>query len=51
MESGTSKTKTRLATLLLAVATLPAYAVDHEGVPGSGMSFMDYDSNKDGYSL
>ena len=33
-----------VAALLLGVAMLPAYAVDHKD-----MSFMDYDSNKDGY--
>jgi len=41
MKSGISKTKTRLAALLLGAAMLPAYA--------AGMSFKDYDTNKDGY--
>lgn len=47
MKSGTSKT--RLAALLLGVAMWPAYAVDRSGMPESGMSFKDYDTNKDGY--
>ncbi|MBW8372311.1 MAG: EF-hand domain-containing protein [Thiobacillus sp.] len=49
MKSGSSPTKTRLAALLLGGAMLPAYAVDPKGMPESGMSFKDYDSNRDGY--
>lgn len=49
MKSATSKTKTRLAALLLGVVVLPAYAVDRKGMPESGMSFKDCDTNKDGY--
>ena len=49
MKSGTSKTITRLAALLLGVAMLPAYAWDRKGMPESGMSFKDYDANKNGY--
>jgi hypothetical protein len=40
--------KTRLAVLLLGVAMLPAYAWDRK-VPESGMSFKDFDTNRDGY--
>jgi len=49
MKSATSKTKTRLAALLLGVAVLPAYAVDSKGMPEAGKSFKDCDTNKDGY--
>ena len=49
MKSGTSKTNSQLAALLLGVATLPAYAVDHKEMAESGQSFKDHDSNKDGY--
>jgi hypothetical protein len=28
---------------------LPAYAWDRKGMPESGMSFKDYDANKNGY--
>lgn len=49
MKSETSRTQTRLAALLLGVAMLPAYAGDRIGMPESGMSFKDYDTNKDGH--
>jgi hypothetical protein len=49
LKSGTGKTKSRLAALLLGVAMLPAYAVEHGGMPEPGQSFKDHDSNKDGY--
>jgi len=49
MKPGTSKTQARLAAVLLAVAMLPAYAVDREGMSESGKSFKDCDTNKDGY--
>jgi len=49
MKSESSRTKTRLAALLLGVAMLPAYAGDRKGMTESDMSFKDYDTNKDGY--
>lgn len=49
MKSGTSKTQTRLAALLLGVAVLPACAGDPRGMPDPGMSFKDHDANKNGY--
>jgi hypothetical protein len=49
MNSGTSKPQTRLAALLLGFAMLPAYAGDPRGTPDPGMSFKDYDANKNGY--
>lgn len=49
MKSGTRKTGTRLAALLLGVAMLPACAAERKGIPEAGMSFKDYDSNKDGF--
>ena len=48
MKSGTRKTGTWLAALLLGVAMLPAYAAERKGMPEAGMSFKDFDSNKDG---
>jgi len=48
MKPETSRTKTRLALLLLGVAVWPAYAGDRKGMPES-VSFKDYDANKDGY--
>ena len=42
MKPGISKSLAPFAALLLGAATLPAYA-------GSGKSFKDFDSNKDGY--
>ncbi len=49
MKSGISKTQTRLAALLLGIAMLPAYAGDRKGMPESGMSFKDHDTNSDGH--
>jgi hypothetical protein len=49
MKSGISKTQTRLAALLLGIAMLPAYAGDRKGMPESGMSFKDHDTNNDGH--
>jgi Ca2+-binding EF-hand superfamily protein len=49
MKSGISKNQTRLAALLLGIAMLPANAGDRKGMPESGMSFKDHDTNKDGY--
>lgn len=49
MKSGTRKTGIRLAALLLGVAIVPAYAAGLKGMSESGISFKDYDSNKDGY--
>jgi len=49
MKPATSKTKSRLAALLLGVAVLPAYAVDRKEMPEAGKSFKDCDTNKDGY--
>ena len=49
MKSGTRKTGSRLAALLLGAAMLPAYAVDHKEMTESGQSFKDHDRNKDGY--
>ena len=48
MKSRSSQTIRRVAALLLAGAMLPACA-DPGGMPESGMSFKDYDRNKDGY--
>jgi Ca2+-binding EF-hand superfamily protein len=45
MKSGTSRTQRRLAALLLGVAMSPAYPGDRSE---SGMSFKDFDANKDG---
>lgn len=49
MNSGTSKTKTRLTALLLGAAILPAYSGDPKAAPEPGASFKDYDANRDGY--
>jgi len=49
MKSGTRKTTSRLAALLLGIAMSSACAVDQNGMSGSGQSFKDHDSNKDGY--
>jgi hypothetical protein len=49
MKSVPHKTGTRLAALLLGAAIVPAYAAGLKGMSESGMSFKDYDSNKDGF--
>ena len=49
MKSGTRKTRSRLAALLLGTAMSSAYAVDQKGMSESGQSFQDHDGNKDGY--
>jgi hypothetical protein len=45
MKSEISKTKARFAALLLGVVMMPAYATGDR----MGMSFKDFDANKDGY--
>lgn len=49
MKSGIRKPHTHLAALLLGIVILPAYAGDRKGIAEPGMSFKDYDANKDGY--
>ena len=49
MKPAISKTRIRLVAFLLGIAMSPAYAADSKGMPESGMSFKDYDGNKDGY--
>ena len=49
MKSGISKTRTRLAALLLGIAVLPACAGDLQKMSESSMSFKGHDSNKDGH--
>jgi hypothetical protein len=46
MKSGISKFRTPFAALLLGVVMLPAHG---EGMSKPGMSFKDFDANKDGY--
>lgn len=49
MKSGIRKTGMRLAALLLGVWMLPACAAGLKGMSDSGISFKDFDGNKDGY--
>jgi hypothetical protein len=49
MKSAISKAQTRLATLLLGIAMVPACAGDPKAMPDSRMSFKDYDANNNGY--
>jgi Ca2+-binding EF-hand superfamily protein len=49
MKSGTRKTGSRLAALLLGTAMSSACAVDQTGMSESGQFFKDHDANRDGY--
>jgi Ca2+-binding EF-hand superfamily protein len=49
MKSQASKNRSRLAALLLGVATAPALAGEHAGTQESGMSFKDHDADRNGY--